>query len=390
MRHKVILFPYYLTLKLRHALYDKGIWKVTSTEKPSICIGNIAVGGTGKTPHAEMVLDTLLHSEDWSGASIAVLSRGHKRRSRSFQQVVRNGSAAFYGDEPMQIKNNYPSATVAVDRDRVEGCDFLTHPEKLSSSKAGQKCRDKDFPAADVIVLDDAFQYRELRYDFNIILTDYNKPVSKDSLLPLGHLRDLPERMHYADVIIITKCPNYLEDWEKTDYVHKHLGLSDFSLEDYSGTDALGKCVKVLFTAISYRDIKPVYDDADPRYVYSKKLILFSGIAKDTPLRRFLSDRYEIRRHFKFQDHHKFRRWDIRAIMKAVRDCPTAVVVTTEKDSQRLMDYKKMPLELRQRLFQLPIKVDFLSEREKAVFEETLFRALRAKAAKASKGEASI
>ncbi|MBQ4286794.1 MAG: tetraacyldisaccharide 4'-kinase [Bacteroidales bacterium] len=375
MLEKVILFPYYLTLTIRHALYDKGIWKVAPTEKPSICVGNIAVGGTGKTPHTEMVLSTLLKSDEWAYKNVAVLSRGHKRRSRSFQQVPRGGSAAFYGDEPLQIKNNFPAVTVAVDRNRVEGCGFLFHPETLKTAKAGHKCIDKDFPPADIVVLDDAYQYRDLHYNYNIVLTDYGRPVNKDSLLPFGHLRDLPSRLNYAETIIVTKCPAWMEDWEKTKFT-KTLGIRDYDIKTCKGVNQRGKTQLVLFTAISHGEIKPVYEEADRHYLYSKKLILFSGIAQDTPLRNFLSDKYEIVRRFKFPDHHKFTRMDIRSIMRAVNENPTAVVVTTEKDSQRLLDYKHMPDELKNRLFQIPIRVNFLSEGEQEAFEDDLFKTL--------------
>ncbi|MBQ6086755.1 MAG: tetraacyldisaccharide 4'-kinase [Bacteroidales bacterium] len=377
MLDKLILFPYYLTLKVRHWMYDKGfIYKTHPCEVPTVSIGNVTAGGTGKTPHTEMVLGTLLESNDWAYRNVAVLSRGHKRRSRGFQQVTRNGSARFFGDEPLQIKKNFPVVTVAVDKNRVEGCDFLLHPDKLRTSRRGRACKDKELPPSDLIVLDDAFQYRALRTYFNIVLVDYNRPVFKDRLLPLGHLRDLPERIEVADVIIVTKCPAYLEDWEKTSLA-KALGIKNYSPSTCTGENRKGRTQTVLFTAIHYRELKPVYGDGDARYIYSQKLILFSGIAKDTPMRRFLSDKYKIVKRYSFPDHHKYNAMDIRKIAAAARENPTAVVVTTEKDSQRLLDYKKMPDWLRKRLFMIPIAVDFLSDREKAVFNSTLLSSLR-------------
>ena len=201
MIDKILLFPYYAILKLRNSLYDKGIRKIHRAEVPTICVGNIAAGGTGKTPHTEMILRELLSSSKWRGKSIAVLSRGYRRESKGFQQVKENGSATMFGDEPMQIKKNFPEVTVAVDKNRIEGCRFLTHPEELKSSRSGRRCWEKDMPAADIIVLDDAFQYRKLRADLNIVLVDYNHPLHKDHLIPLGRLRDLPERIEDADII---------------------------------------------------------------------------------------------------------------------------------------------------------------------------------------------
>jgi len=376
MLDKVLLFPYYLTLKLRHGLYNCGLKKVHTCNVPTICIGNITVGGTGKTPHTEMVLKTLLGSEEWCMKNIAVLSRGYKRKSKGFQQVTRDGSARMFGDEPLQIKKKFPAVTVAVDKDRVEGCDFLTCPDKLQTSRKARKCIDKDLPAADVIVLDDAFQYRALKASFNIVLIDYNHPIYDDRLIPLGRLRDLPERISEADMIIVTKCPAFMESWERTEWV-KPLGISNFNPETCTGIDANGKKVTIVFTSITYSQLEKIYDEGDARYIYSKKAILFTGIAKDTPLRRYLSDSYKIVNHFRYGDHHKFSNSDIRTIRNAAENCPTAVVITTEKDSQRVVDNKKVPATLRERMFRIPIEVFFLTDNEKEVFESTLLGALR-------------
>lgn len=365
-----------MVLKLRHLLYDSGIFKVHQSKKPTICVGNITAGGTGKTPHTEMILKTLLDSEDWRSRNIAVLSRGHKRKSSGFQQVTKDGSAIEFGDEPLQIKKKFPDTTVAVDRIRVEGCDFLCHPEKLNTTKSGNKCKNKNIAPADLIILDDAFQYRSLKASFNIVLIDFNHPTYKDHLLPLGRLRDLPERLRVADMIIVTKCPPYLNAWEKQKW-SKYTGVDKYDPISCMGKTKNGKEQTLLFTTINYCPLKPVYDNADSRYTYSQKVILFSGIAKDKPLRKYLSGTYKLVKRFKFSDHHKYTSFDIRAIMKAVRKYPTAVVATTEKDAQRVLDNKKVPLELQERLFQVPIKVDFITPKEKEIFSERLLTALR-------------
>lgn len=377
MLEKILLFPYWLTLKIRHYLYDHGIKKSYPCEVPTICIGNITAGGTGKTPHTQMILDILQESDDWGFKNLAVLSRGHKRSSHGFQQVMRDGTASFCGDEPLQIKRRYPAVTVAVDRPRVEGCHFLCHPDALKTEKRGSKCRDKDFPPSDLIVLDDAFQYRKLRAYINIVLVDWNRPLNKDRLLPFGRLRDLPERIHQADMVIVTKCPAYLENWEKSEWV-KSLGVHDFDAEKCEGTDRKGKRMKIFFSCIQYQPLEPVFDGvADNRFIYSKKLVLFSGIAKDTPLRMYLSDKYKIVKRFTFSDHHKYSRLDIRRIMSASSAHPTAVVVCTEKDSQRILECKSVPGDLKKKLFQIPIKVAFLSEEEKTIFSQFLLESLR-------------
>ena len=380
MLEKILLAPYYLTLKVRHALYDKGIRKSHIPSVPTVSLGNITAGGTGKTPHTEMILKTLLRSDDWGMQEIAVLSRGYKRSSKGFQQVDRNGTAAFYGDEPLQIKKKFPGVNVAVDSDRVEGCRFLTDPEALRTSKKARKCLNRELRRpADVIVLDDAFQFRALKADFNIVLIDWNRPIYKDRLLPFGRLRDLPERLWAADAVIVTKCPVYLEDWERREWL-KPLGIKNFDTDTCVGVNARGKKMSVFFTSINYCPLAPVFTEkGNMRYVYSKMAVLFTGIAKDTPLRRYLSDRYKIVKHFSFPDHHRYSAMDIRKISAACKSDPTAVLVTTEKDAQRVADYKKIPETMTERMFQVPIEVSFLSEREKEIFEEKMLTALRAR-----------
>lgn len=376
MIDKIVLFPYYLTLLTRDWLYRKGIFKVHTCEVPTICVGNITAGGTGKTPHTEMILRTLLKDDTWGNKNIAVLSRGHKRQSSGFQQVTANGTTDEFGDEPLQMKRKFMNVTVAVDRTRVEGCDFLCHPEKLQTSKRGRKCYNKEMPSADLIVLDDAFQYRALKATINIVLVDFYHPTYKDHLLPIGRLRDLPKRLDDADILIVTKCPTYLDEWEKGKWA-KSLGIKDYNTATCKGTSKGGKIQTIVFTAINYCPMVPVYERGDNRYIYAKNLILFSGIAKDKNLRQYLSGTYNIVKHFKFSDHHKFTKLDVRTIWESTYEHPTAVVATTEKDSQRIRDNKNVPENLQSKMFQVPIEVAFLSDNEREVFTATLTSRLK-------------
>jgi len=358
---------YRLILKTRHFLYNSGIKKSHAAEVPTICVGNITVGGTGKTPHVEMILRMLMESDEWGNRNIAVLSRGYKRSSKGFQQVTSKGSAAVYGDEPLQIKKKFPAVTVAVDSDRTEGCRFLAHPELLEDKKYGKKVMNRDFPPADLIILDDAFQHRRLKADKKIVLVDYNRPIFEDRLLPFGRLRDLPERISEADVIIITKCPGELSDWEKTRFALK-LRVLDFSTSTCEGKSKKGHTQTVLFTTVSYCDQEGVFSTADPRYFYSKKLMLVTGIANDGPLQSYLSDYYKIFKKLQFPDHHKFTRSDIRQIANIIKANPTASIGTTEKDAQRILDCRFVPQTIMARIFYVPIKVNFISENEKEKF----------------------
>lgn len=367
---RIILFPYYLSLKLRDRFYSRRSQKLFTPEVPSVCVGNITAGGTGKTPHVEMILRMLLESPEWKDRNIAVLSRGYMRESKGFQQVPVDGSAALFGDEPVQIKKKFPQVTVAVDKNRVEGCTLLCDPSKLNA-KRYSRCWDKNIPEADYIVLDDAFQYRKLRPALSLVLVDWNRPVSRDSLLPLGRLRDLKERLFDADAVIVTKCPPDLDDNAKASFVLSQ-GFESFDAATGAAVCADGARRTVLFTSISYAQIHGVYPETEPRYVYAKKAMMVSGIAKDAPLRNYLSDFYKIAKRFSFPDHHKYSWSDINAIRSALRKNPTAAIITTEKDVQRLLDFGGMPPEIRERLLVAPIEAKFLSERERNLFYDMI------------------
>lgn len=376
MIDKILLFPYWLTLKLRHFFYDSGLKKVSKADVPTICIGNITVGGTGKTPHTEMLLRTLLQDEEWGEKNIAVLSRGYKRKTKGFQQVTSDGSAIAYGDEPLQIKKKFPAVTVAVDSSRVEGCDFLVYPEKLETSKKGRKCIDKNLAASDLIILDDAFQHRALKPTLSIVLVDYNRPVFNDHLLPFGKLRDLPGRIAAADIVIVSKCPNEVNAWDKCTWA-ENLGIRNFDASSCSGTRRNGKKQHLFFSTITYDTAEAIFPEGNPRYIYTNRLILFSGIANDAPLLSYLSSNYKIVRHFRFPDHHKFSKGDMNTIASAAREFPTAVIMTTEKDCQRVRDCHKIKEELKQRMFYSPIKTVFLTENERENFIAALKAGLK-------------
>ena len=339
--------------------------KAPGAAVPTVCVGNVTVGGTGKTPHTELILSLLQDSPRWGNSQLAVLSRGYKRESRGYQTVSRESAAAFAGDEPLQIKKKFPAVSVAVDKNRVHGCAELVSAE-----------------SAELIVLDDAFQYNRLHASLNIVLVDWSRPVFGDSLLPFGRLRDLPKRIFDADIIIVTKCPNGIDSAEKAAFAGK-LRLKGYSGD---GTDAdglpvpggckaltpSGKEVSLLFSNISYLPLEPVFPEGNMRFAYSHNVFLFSGIANDAPLRAKLSDNYTVVDALSFPDHHKYSRADIARIASAVRAYPTAAFITTEKDAQRVLDCGAVPLELRERLFYLPICAKFTTGAELSVLTTAL------------------
>lgn len=328
---------YRLILKCRHRAFDSKRRKSAEAESKTICVGNISVGGTGKTPHTEMLLRVL--NGICPEKRLAVLSRGYKRKSKGYLEISAGTSAALSGDEPLQIKKNCPFASVAVDRNRVEGCHKLFESVK-----------------PDVIILDDAFQYRKLKAGLNIVLTDWNRPVHKDRLLPFGRLRDLPERLSAADIIIVSKCPYELEQEEKDAFIAEMKPL------------LAGKDIPVYFTRMEYLPFEPVFPEGNIRYMYSEQTIFFSGIANDLPARQHLSSDHRIVENFRFADHHDYSSADIRKICAAMKRHPYAGVVTTQKDAQRILSVKKVPDELKTRLFTQPIRAEFCTDAEKEAF----------------------
>ena len=325
---------YGLVLRIRHLLYNKGWKKSFSAPIPTVCVGNITVGGTGKTPHVELLLRLLMAA----GKQPAVLSRGYKRKLKGFQLVPADGTAALYGDEPAQIAHKFPNVPVAVDKDRVHGCEQL-------ASKAS------------CIVLDDAFQYRRLRATLNLVLVDYNRPIFKDRLLPWGRLRDLPQRLQAAQIVIVTKCPAELSEEERAQW-RQDLKLSSEQ--------------PLFFTTLQYGAAQPVFLEADKHYLYAKQCTVLTGIANDAPLRSYLSDTYKIGQHLQFPDHHAYSKADLRTITRAIQASGTSCLFTTEKDAQRLRDCKNVPSGIRERLFYLPIEAAFLTPEEQADFSAVL------------------
>lgn len=329
---------YGLVLRIRHLLYNKGWKKSFSAPVPTVCVGNITVGGTGKTPHVELLLRLLLAA----GKQPAVLSRGYKRKLKGFRLLPADSSAALYGDEPVQVAHKFPEVPVAVDKDRVHGCGQL-------ASKAS------------CIVLDDAFQYRRLRATLNIVLVDFHRPIFKDRLLPWGRLRDLPGRLKAAQVVIVTKCPAELSDQERAQW-RRNLKLSSEQ--------------SLFFTTLQYGTPLPVFPEADAHYLYAKQCTVLTGIANDAPLRSYLSDTYKISQHLQFPDHHAYSKADLRTITRAIQASATSCLFTTEKDAQRLRDCRNVPQSIRERLFYVPVEAAFLQEEEQAAFTAALLAAL--------------
>lgn len=342
---KTLLFPYWLALKTRHFLYDKNIIKGREFDVPVVCVGNITVGGTGKTPHTEMLIRML------SGKyNIAVLSRGYKRKTKGFRIASVNDTFREVGDEPLQIKQKFPNVTVAVCGSRVEGI------EKLLALPLGEKGVQKDSTKPELIILDDAFQHRKVKPCHSILLVNWSRPIFGDNLLPIGRLRDLPEQIRRANTVIVTKSPLAVEidgiiDEEKT------AAVVEAEEQKWRRSLKLRNDQKLLFSIINYCAPQPVFkEQGDLRYIYSGKAIYFTGIANDAEFRNNLVRKYKILDSLKFADHKNFSKLDVRQINNWAAKNPTAVIFTTEKDSKRLLQCSTLSESVKKRLFHIPIE----------------------------------
>lgn len=303
-------------LALRNLCYDKGWFKSKSYAIPIICVGNLSTGGTGKSPMIEYLISFL--KEDYK---VAVLSRGYKRKTDGFRDVLINSKAEDVGDEPLQIKRKFPEVMVAVCADRQEGIE---------------KIRIK----ANVILLDDAFQHRKVSASTNILLTTFNDLYVHDMVLPAGNLRESKRGAKRADLVMVTKCP------EK----HSHAKLQEIQY-----ILNLKPTQKIYFSKISYDEfICGISETLPLNYLLNKNFTLVTGIANPKPLVEFLKQNQFNFEHKKFPDHHHFSNSEIKNFKEK------EIILTTEKDFVRLE-----PRLNKSAIYYLPIKTAILNEQEK-------------------------
>lgn len=381
-KSKLLLFPYWVILKIRHSLYDRKIKKSTSYNVPIICVGNITVGGTGKTPHTEMLIRLLRDKY-----KVAVLSRGYKRKTKGFRIAQLSDTFEQVGDEPLQIKQKFPDILIAVCASRREGIEkLLALPEEAqdacavaagcgASQPASGNCGNTH-PAAAIyrptlIILDDAFQHRKVTPSHSVVLMNYSNPIYNDNLLPLGTLRDLPEQIKRADSVIISKSPLFGEMRGVDGIIDQQEALKQVEEkgEEWRRNLGLKEHQKLYFSTISYGEPLPVFPyEADNRYIYSKNAVYFTGIANDKEFRDNIVGFHKIQDAIKFADHRNFSESDIAKIHHLAAKYSTAVVFTTEKDSKRLITNRYLNADLRKRLFYIPIEVEILPTVKKEEF----------------------
>lgn len=333
--------------RLRNLLFDCGVWKQRHYDVPMMAVGNLAVGGTGKTPHTEYLLRLLS-----SKYRTAVLSRGYGRKSRGYQVAEGDISAEVLGDEPLQMHRKFPDVTVAVCEDRCAGAGRLLQRN----------------PAPEVLVLDDAYQHRHIRAGLYLLLTDYSRLYSSDLVLPAGRLRESRRGSRRADIIVVTKCPPGMSEKERDGIIGKLAPLPRQSV--YFSTMAYGRPYP-LFSGTSLPD----EEVKDPVNACGKSVFLLSGIAHPEPLSRHLEERGCSCRALRFPDHHRFTASDFAHINEMFAAMPPGTwALTTEKDAARLLDNPSLLDEnLRRNLWVQPIEVKFLFGQEQKFQQQILY-----------------
>ncbi|WP_314297500.1 tetraacyldisaccharide 4'-kinase [Capnocytophaga gingivalis] len=309
---------YGLGVRLRHFLYDRGWLSSKRYPFPILCVGNLAVGGTGKTPMVEYLV-RLLGQEQ-----VAILSRGYRRKTRGFVLADDSATAMTLGDEPYQYHRKFPRATVAVCESRQEGIERLL-----------------ENPHFKYIILDDAFQHRKVQAGTNLLLTSYDKLYTQDFLLPVGSLRDIRSRARKAQIIIVTKCPE-LTQTEQEKIIQQLKPLPS---------------QKVYFTTIAYSDRVYSHEDSQAlKDFIATPFTLVTGIANPTPLVDFLEKQGASFEHLAYSDHHHFSNRELELLRQKGR------ILTTEKDYVRLEG--ALPT-----LYYLPIETQFLND-QRLIFND--------------------
>ena len=336
-------------VELRNLLFDNGILKQKEYPAPIICVGNLTVGGTGKTPHIEYLIQLL--SEEFK---VAVVSRGYKRKSKSLQVVEIISDVNRVGDEPLQLKLKYPDTTIVVDKDRRNAIEYLLNLEE------GKK--------PDVILLDDGYQHRYVKPSLSILLVDSNRPVYEDKLLPAGNLREPLLRKDRAGLVIVTKCDDKMLPIDFRIYAN---GLDLFPFQ------------ALYFTSIVYNCLEPVFPSENKESysldnISNKQVLLVAGIASTKSLEDELANKANNLHTLFFPDHHFYDKSDIKVIEKQFADLKgDKIVITTEKDAVRLQSLTYLSKELKERLYYIPIEVSFLEDEENESFNNKIINHVR-------------
>ncbi len=355
MKHilKIFLYPvsllYGLITGIRNFLYDTGILSSVEFHLPVICVGNITVGGTGKTPHTEYLTGLLREK-----FRLAILSRGYKRKTRDFRIASSSSEVIDIGDEPLQIFHKFPEVLVTVDRNRVNGVKRIM----------------QEYPETEVIILDDAFQHRRITPGFSILLSDFDRLFVRDHMLPYGNLRENKTNMRRADAILITKSP------ENISPIQRRLIVKEVDKSPYQN---------LYFTSFKYDPPVSVFETPDHNSTQSHisesigcGIVLITGIANPKPLKEYLEKSYSEIIHLVFPDHYNFKEKDILSISTAYNQLKAEkkYLFTTEKDAVRLREFTNIAEPIRSALYYIPIGIYFLND-DKEEFDNLIIEYVR-------------
>ncbi|MFT6849259.1 MAG: tetraacyldisaccharide 4'-kinase [Sphingobacteriales bacterium] len=301
---RLILYPfsilYGIVLEIRNRAFDWGWLPVYKSKVTVISVGNLSIGGSGKSPMVEFLLENYFLNK-----KVAVLSRGYGRKSEGFVEVEVDSDALLVGDEPLQTKMKFPNVTVAVCEDRVSGIKILERNHE-------------------VILMDDAFQHRYVKPKFQILLTSATLPYCDDFVLPAGNLREFRKGKNRSDLVVLTKMDEHPSEEEVLGWRRK------LSIKDN---------VPLLFSTIEYKDLVPLNDQVNRKVEISKRtcVYLITGIADSTPLVRHIMEKYKLAKHFKFADHYPFAVSDLEQILEDFKKASdNSVIFTTQKDAVKL------------------------------------------------------
>lgn len=348
---KILLWPfsllYGLVVGLRNCLFNWGVLPSESFDVPVVSVGNITVGGTGKTPISEYLIRVLK-----GNYKVGLLSRGYKRKSNGYKLLTSHSLPSEVGDEPYQIKRKFPEIMVAVDADRRRGI------RNMLSEQTGKP---------DIIVLDDAYQHRYVRPTVSILLIDYNRMITEDHLLPMGQLREPVSSKSRANIIVITKCPVDLKPIEFR-LIRKNLKLYAYQ--------------SLFFTTLTYGDFQPLFPSSvncplTQKNVKNFSALVVTGIASPYTFEVYLKNYVKEIVSLNYSDHHNFSESDLKRIEKEFEKIENKqkIILTTEKDAVRLMNDSHFPKSLMKYIYYVPLYVKFLRE-EGADFDEKLFEHL--------------
>jgi tetraacyldisaccharide 4'-kinase len=334
MFKRLFLFPfsllYYCITAVRNFLFDQKIWISRRFSTPVICVGNLKVGGTGKTPHVEYLIKLLSPY-----GNSAILSRGYGRKTKGFLEVTKSLEVDKAGDEPTQYRKKFSdNVRVFVCEDRCLGIDTI----RASHSQT------------DVIVLDDAFQHRKVKAGLNILLTEYSKPFFEDYIMPSGWLRESRRGANRADIVIVTKCPEAITEEKQSVFQHK--------IQHYAGVKP------IFYTTYNYSAIQPVFDDIpEIEILPSCPVLALTGIANSKSFVSYLKSKFDQVISLNLKDHHQYKSDDKDRITKSLKvlNSDKAIILTTEKDAVKIRDLgilNKLPI------FYIPIEVVFLDKED--------------------------